>query len=138
MFEISYINLMPTVIEYLASQPTLKIILSLLQDSAAGLHVRALSNLHGISVGGVSDILRRLKDAGLINEEWHGNRRQITLKISPAEEKCLRLLFDESEYRKSRRRALRFSKNARQKLEWMDEAYKFYRNLKHENTSGNS
>ena len=120
---------MPGLFNYLTSQPVFKIIGGLLLSSRPR-HLRELAKEYDISASGVSDILRRLKDCGVLKEKREGNRRYLSLSLSSSERESLERLFNEAENQRLRERAIRFSKNAEKKLEWMDEAYKFMRQVK--------
>ena len=124
---------MSSISEFLLSQPIFKVIGRLLFNPC---HLRELAKEHGLSASGASDIVRRLKEAGVLREEWKGNKRILSLAVSLDEERMLRNLFRESEKKWAAKRAAKFSKRAKEKLIWMDEAYKFFRKVKkHGNSS---
>lgn len=120
---------MANLAQFLNSQPVFKILFGLLHSSEP-LHLRGLSAQLKISASGVSDILRRLKKAGVLQEKRVQNKRCLSLKISDQEREALELLFTEAEAEWLKKRAKVFSKNAQEKLEWMDQAYRFYREIK--------
>ena len=93
-------------------------------------HLRALSSEYSLSPSGVSDILRRLGDAGLTRESRRGNRRYFALKIDPPEREALEAFLKAYENVLIAKRVPLFEKRAAEKLAWMDEAYKFYRGVK--------
>ena len=93
-------------------------------------HIRDLAAEYGMSPSGVSDILRRLQKAGVLKEFKNGNKRAFLLSISDEERNCLREFFRVFERRWLEDRAPSFNKRAKEKLEWMDEEYKFYRDVK--------
>jgi DNA-binding transcriptional regulator GbsR (MarR family) len=120
---------MPSLIRYLSSQPLFKVLNSLLL-SPYPRHLRDLAREQQLSVSGVSDIVRRLKDEGLIQEKRVGNKNLFSLKLSSNERRSIFPLFQEFQNKALRERASRFAKRAEEKLEWMDEAYTFYRKVK--------
>lgn len=93
-------------------------------------HIRELASQYKLSPAGVSDIIRRLKEAGVLTESRQANRRKLSLKLSKLEHECLSSFFLIQQNIKLKERAARFSKNAAKKLLWMDEAYQFYHKLK--------
>ena len=115
--------------DYICSLPLLRVTKSLAFASRPR-HLRDLASEHSLSPSGVNDILRRLKKAGVLREKRVGNKRYLSLDLHPEELECLRNLFQISEYASLEKRARRFSKGAAEKLEWMDEAFKFYRKVK--------
>lgn len=120
---------MPSLIHQLTSQPFFKVIGSFL-NSPEPRYLRELSKELGLSPAGVSDAIRRLKKIGVLKEKKIGNKKFFSLELIPEERECLSLFFKESEKRTLEKRARRFSKHAQQKLQWMDDTYEFYRNLK--------
>ena len=120
---------MASIISFLADQPTFKIIRGLL-TSHRPRHLRDLALQYELSVAGVSDILRRLKDAGVLHEERLGNRRCFRLNITDEERACLSHFFSVYELILVKERAPTYSKGASARLEGMDEAYSFYRKVK--------
>ena len=123
-----------SVIEYLGSQPILQIVRGLMsshnQQDPHQLHLRELAGQYSLSPSGVSDILYRLKKAGVLSERRIGNRRCLALNLAEDEIACLEQLFSVYEKRIIEKRSKRFSRRAVEKLKWMDEAYAYYRNLK--------
>ncbi len=118
-----------SIIELIGSQPLMRVIKGLFVSSQPR-HLRSLAAQYSLSPAGVSDILRRLIDAGVITETWQGNRRCFALKLSPEERSSLEVFFKTLENTLLEKRSLRFSKNAAKKLTWIDESYSFYRGLK--------
>lgn len=118
-----------SLISFLASQPTFKIIRGLMSSSKPR-HLRELASQYDLSPAGVSDIIRRLQAAGVLSEERKGNRRYLTLQMSAKEQNCFNELFSIYELDLVRERAPKFGKGAAAKLEGMDEGYLFYKNAK--------
>ena len=120
---------MASLISVLADQPTLKIIRGLM-TSRRPRHLRDLAAQYGLSPAGVSDIIRRLLNAGVLHEEREGNRRCFRLNITEEERVCLSQFFSIYELDLVRERASSFSRGAAERLKGMDEAYSFYRKVK--------
>lgn len=118
-----------SLIEYVAAQPLMRVIKSLLETTQPR-HIRDLASQHALSPAGVSDIVRRLKAAGALKERRIGNRRCVSLNICSEEMECMRLFFTVLENTLLEKRAKTFSRTAAKKLEWMEEASEFYRDLK--------
>lgn len=78
----------------------------------------------------MSDILRRLKATGAIRETRVGNRRCFSLNLTADERRCLSDFFSVFENATIQKRANRFDRIAAQRLEWMDDTFKFYRDVK--------
>lgn len=93
-------------------------------------HLRELADTYALSPAGVSDIIRRLRQIGVLKEARVRNKRYFTLNLSSHEHECLKRFFADVDKSVLESRAKRFSRNAAQKLQWMDDAYKFYRNIK--------
>lgn len=116
----------------LASMPAIKVVRAL----TLGAHpmcLRELVSVCGLSVGGVADILRRLSNSGILSSHRVGNRKCYELQISDRERALmqeLETLYDESQLKE---RAVRFGKNAAEKLKWMDETYSFFQEVKERN-----
>lgn len=119
----------PLLAQYLSAQPLMKIIRSLVFSSRPR-HVRDLAAEQLVSPAGAADILRRLKEAGVLRERREGNRRCVFLSLAPEEAESLRAFFLISDYAKLEERAQRFQRGAVQKLQWMDETFKFFREVK--------
>ena len=111
---------------YLDTQPVMKVLKSL---SARPRHLRNLAAEHKISLGGVSDVMRRLKRAGLVRDFRSGNRRYFSLVLQEADLKWFNNYLLVLQNDALEKRAARFSKNAAAKLQWMDDAYRFYREI---------
>ena len=122
-------DMLGSLIHHLCCEPTMQIIRAMLL-SPGQRHLRDLANNSSLSPAGVSDILRRLKDAGVLAEKRVGNRRCLQLNLSSDELDCLKQFFLIYENTTLRRRAAKFSQRASEKLKWMDEAYEFYHGLK--------
>jgi DNA-binding MarR family transcriptional regulator len=120
---------MDSLISFLGDQPTFKVIRGLLTSNRAR-HLRDLATQYGLSPAGVSDILRRLTDAGVLLEERQENRRCFRLNISEEERACLTQFFSLYEITFVKERAPTYSKGASARLVSMDEAYSFYRKVK--------
>ena len=118
-----------SLLSFIVEQPTLNVIRGLLMRNRPW-HLRELANHYGLSVAGVSDILRRLSEAGLLYEERLNNRRYVSLAISKSEKDSLTELFLNYEAVKVQQRSARLGKNAVAKLTAMDEMYSFYRKVK--------
>ncbi|MBX7143112.1 MAG: winged helix-turn-helix domain-containing protein [Oligoflexia bacterium] len=118
-----------SVLTFLCSQPVMQLIRGLI-NATRPRHLRELAYQHSLSPSGVSDIIRRLRKAGILNEIRQGNRRCFSLRLPPTELDCLRTFFRTFENAMIEQRSARFSANAAKKLEWMDEAYKFYRGVR--------
>lgn len=116
-------------VPYLCSIPILKVIKSL-AGSSRPRYLRDLAKEHDISPAGMADILRRLKEAGVLRETRSANKKYVSLKLSLEELEALGAIFKLSEYADLERRARRFSKGALNKLQSMDEALEFYRGVK--------
>ena len=93
-------------------------------------HVRELASVCGLSPGGVSDILRRLRAAGVLRQRVQGNRTCYSLTLSEQERLIFGQLFARCEEARLQERARRLGGNARDRLEWMDEAYAYFREVK--------
>lgn len=93
-------------------------------------HVRELARDYELSPGGVADILRRLRELGLVKDHRVKNRKGYTLHTSDAETHLLEKLFTLYEQELIARRVPDLEKGAHEKLRWMDEAYRFYKSVK--------
>jgi DNA-binding MarR family transcriptional regulator len=118
-----------SIIKYLGTQSLMRVIRGILSSSKPP-HIRELAARYSLSPSGVSDIIRRLNTAGVLKEKRKGNRRGFLLDLSVEELACLRSFFLTFENTLLEERAARFSLNAPAKLNWMDEAYVFYRRVK--------
>jgi DNA-binding GntR family transcriptional regulator len=118
-----------SVFSWLGSQPAIQIIRGLLL-SPKPRHLRDLASQYELSPAGASDILRRLKKAGILKEFREGNRRCFALNVSKEELVHLTDLFELFERRLIEDRAARLNKDAIERFKWMDEAYQFYRGVK--------
>ena len=116
-------------IKYLGSQPVMRVVRGLML-SPRPRHIRDLAAQYSFSPAGVSDILRRLRRTGLLKEVREGNRRSFSLDLPKGERDCLQMFFSIFERSLLEERVARFSRNAPEKLQWMDDAYSFYRNVK--------
>jgi DNA-binding GntR family transcriptional regulator len=133
MFEKSYtISMEHLLVSYLAQDLTFKIIRGLFSGGAPR-HLRDLARDYAASPAGVADVIKRLKDAGVVVETRQGNRRLISLKISEREHESLASLFAVYEAHLVRTRAKRINRHpdrVANKLADMDEMYEFYRTAK--------
>jgi DNA-binding MarR family transcriptional regulator len=96
-------------------------------------HLRELARDYKASPAGVSDVLDRLKKAGVLVEQKRGNRRLFSLRLGDQERECLHKLFREYELQRVRHRAQRINKHPERtiaRLQDMDEMYSFYRKAK--------
>jgi len=118
-----------SLIQLLGSQAIMQVVRGVLL-SPGQRHLRDLAGQYSLSPSGVSDILRRLKKAGVLTEESKGNRRCVSLNLPEAEVECLKQLFSIYENTLLEKRSARFSAGAAAKLKWMDEAYLYYKTLK--------
>ena len=116
-----------SLIQFIASQSLMKLIRGLCIEPQ---HVRGLASRYSLSASGVSDILRRLDQCGVLHEERRGNRRYVSLKLTSEDAECLQHLFRSYERSMVAQRSKRLSKRAEEKLKWMDESLRFYRGLK--------
>lgn len=115
--------------EHISSMPIFKI-LRYLTLSNEPVHLRKLSKKLLLSPAGVSDILNRLKESGVLKIHAKGNKKIINLIISADEKKYLNLFFEISQANDIKKRAEKLDVNAMNKFNWMDETYKFYKSLK--------
>lgn len=133
MFEISYTNSMfNSLLLYLFDDLTLQIIRGLLIDPTPR-HIRGLARDYSASPAGVSDIVRRLKAIGVVQERTDKNRRQLSVTVEDREKRVFLKLFAEYERHRVVRRALLMNQQSnllQQKLHDMDELYRFHRRAK--------
>lgn len=118
-----------SLISFLLDQPAFKVIRGLL-TSPKPRHLRDLASQYELSPAGVSDIIRRLKEAGVLHEQRKGNRRYFRLVLNEQERAHFESLFSIYELNVVRERASRYSRGAADKLADMDEAYSFYKKIK--------
>lgn len=118
-----------SITKLLGDQPLMKIVRGLF-NAPEPPHLRALANDYKLSPAGVSDILRRLSEAGLLHEVRIGNRRCFSLILKDSERGVLGAFFRAYEHAFVEQRAPRFSKGALRKLAWMDETLEFYQEVK--------
>lgn len=118
-----------SLITYLGAQPILKLLRGLALAPAPR-HLRDLAKSYSLSPAGVSDILRRLKELGVLREERRGNKRFFWLAVTPQERGFLDGIFRAYEQQVILERATRLSKGAAERLQWMDEAYQFFDQVK--------
>lgn len=133
MFGKSYNVLMDhLLVSYLAQDLTFKIVRGLFSGGAPR-HLRELARDYAASPAGVADVIKRLKDAGVVVETRRGNRRLISLKMSERERESLARLFAVYESQRVRTRAKHINRHPDRianKLKDMDEMYEFYRTTK--------
>lgn len=121
-----------SLISHLAEGLTLQIVRGLL-TSAEPRHLRDLARDYDASPAGVSDVVARLKKAGVLIETKRGNRRLFSLCVSDQERECLTSLFKVYESQRVRARAQRINKHPERiaaKLLDMEEMFLFYRQAK--------
>ena len=118
-----------SVISHLSGQPTMKILRGLL-TSPRPRHLRDLAAQYELSPSGVSDIIRRLQQSGVLKEVREKNRRCFRLSITAQEFECLKVFFAIHEINLVRQRAPHYSKHAASRLAGMDELYSFYKKAK--------
>jgi DNA-binding MarR family transcriptional regulator len=94
------------------------------------LHLREIAARNRLSPSGSWDIMRRLKEQGLISETRNKNKRCFLLTITEDDKKLLGALFFDYEKLFIKKRAEKISLNAQAKLSWIDEAYTFYKKNK--------
>lgn len=116
-------------IKYLGSQPIMTVLRGLMLSSRPR-HIRDLASQYSFSPAGVSDIIRRLNETGVLTEVRQGNRRCFSLNLSALEAACLSDFFSIFQNALLKERSVRFSRNAADKLKWMNQAYEFYRDVK--------
>lgn len=119
-------------VSYLAQDLTFKIVRGLFSGGAPR-HLRDLARDYAASPAGVADVIKRLRDAGVVIETRQGNRRLINLKMSERERESLASLFAVYESQLVRTRAKRMNRHPDRianKLKDMDEMYEFYRAAK--------
>jgi hypothetical protein len=117
---------------HLAEGLLLQIVRGLLTSSRPR-HLRELARDYKASPAGVSDILARLKRAGVLVEQRQGNRKLFSLRVNNQERECLDKLFQVYESQRVRQRARRINKHSERiqaKLHDMDEMYSFYKGVK--------
>lgn len=117
---------------YLCSSPFLRV-LRCLYYYKKPVHLRELVRSHGISPGGVSDILRRLGAMDLVTMTKEGNRKYYELNTSAEEDAILDALFKAYERSYVTNRKLQLERDAHEKLLWMDETYEFFKDAKQKN-----
>ncbi|MCI5064769.1 winged helix-turn-helix domain-containing protein [bacterium] len=115
--------------QYLCDQPFFKVLQGLYYSTAPR-HLRELARDYSLSPSGVSDILRRLRKLNLVREEQVKNRKVYSLTLSDGEAAFLEQLFRLHQNTCIETRAPRFEKFAAEKLQWMDEAYLFFKRAK--------
>ena len=118
-----------SIITYLVDQPFMMVLRGLLLSSTPR-HLRDLSAQYSISPAGVSDILRRLKNQGVLKELRVKNKKCYLLDLPEDEKACLRELFLISQKTQIEQRAIRFSRGALAKFTWMDQARDYSRQVK--------
>ena len=121
-----------SLVSHIAQGLSLKVIRGLLTSSRPR-HLRELARDYGASPAGLSDILDRLKNVGVLDETREGNRRLFSLRISEEDRECLMNLFKVYELQWVRERAARMNRRAEKmiaKLNDMDEMYSIYRKAK--------
>ena len=119
-------------VSYLAEDLTFRVVRGLLSGGKPR-HLRELARQYRASPAGISDVLQRLSEAGILVEIRRGNRRLLTLKVLDQERESLLGLFKVYESQRLLQRAHRTNKNSkrlRARLEGMDEMYRFYRGAK--------
>lgn len=120
---------MPRLTSYLLNQPLFSILRTLYLSSKP-LHLREIAARNRLSPSGSWDIMRRLKEQGLVSETRNKNKRYFLLTIAEDDKKLLSSLFFNYEKLFIKKRAEKISLNAQAKLSWIDEAYTFYKKQK--------
>lgn len=131
LFEKSY-NILVSIslIKSIGDQAFLSVVRGLLCSDQQPRHLRDLSNSFQLSPAGVSDILSRLKKLGVLIEFKKQNRIEYSLKLENQESLCLKQLFELYEETTLKQRAVRFSLRAKEKFEWIDQAFCDYQKIK--------
>jgi DNA-binding MarR family transcriptional regulator len=117
------------VIKFLGDQPVVKILRGLMTPSGPR-HIRDFAAQYSLSLSGVSDILRRFTEAGIVREYQDKNKRCFELILGEEEAECLKNFFSLYQTAYIEERAKKFSENAAKKFQWMDEAYVDSRKLR--------
>ena len=120
-----------SLITYLGSQPIFALLRGLALAPSPR-HLRELARAYSLSPAGVTDILRRLKSLGVLKEARQGNKRFFSLALTLEEQRFLDGIFKGYEQQLIAERVARFSKEAPERLQWMDEAYQFFKEVKDE------
>ena len=115
--------------KYLGDLPLMRV-MRVFMTSQNELSLRSIVAATGLSVGGTADILRRISDAGVIKVRTVANRKCYDLNLSDRERSLLRLVISLHNETWLQERAERFSLNAAEKLEWMDDTYSFFKQVK--------
>lgn len=116
-------------IDFLGSQPLMQVVRGLFYAPEPR-HLRALAHECKLSPSGVSDILRRLSEAGLLKETRRGNRRCFVLRYSDTERAAIAAFLKAYELAFVESRARALEKRAPERLRWMNEAATFFRAVK--------
>lgn len=115
--------------KFLCSSPLLRVLRSLV-ISPNPRHLRDIAKNNSLSVSGVSDILRRLKESGLIKDKKTGNKKVISLNLDKESLEWLQDLFVAYEKAFLAERSKRFSRYAIQRIEWMEASYRMFKEIK--------
>ena len=115
--------------EYLLDQPILKI-LKVFCLTQKPIHLRKLVTSCDLSPGGVSFILKRLMQLGVLRSYKSSNRVMYQLTLTETEQALLEKLFLSLDHEKLERRAQTFGKRAASRFAWMDESYSFFKQVK--------
>ena len=114
---------------YLGNLPIFKVVRVLLHATREP-HLRELAAACSLSPGGTVDVLRRLSERGVLRQGRVGNRTTYRLELSKREESVLSELFASYNLEFLESRIETFSRNAAEKLSWMDETYAFFKDVK--------
>lgn len=115
--------------KHLGEQPLIAVLRALFL-SVKPLHIRGLAAQTSLSPAGVWDIIRRLREWGVLVESARGNRRFFLLVPSARSTPGLAELFAASEQAFLRERAKILSRGAAKRFAWMEEALSYSRVLK--------
>ena len=118
--------------DYVGEQPLMRVLAAFLKTSRPR-YLRELVVCCRLSPGGVADILRRLHSLGILEQSKFRNRKYYSLQVDNEERAALNELFSLVERLHLQERAKIFSKTARSKLAWMDEASAFFSKVKKAN-----
>lgn len=120
---------MDSLIGLIGDQATFKVLRALLLSFEPP-HLRDLATVCNLSPAGISDILRRLKQRGVLRESRQKNKKHYSLIISAEERDCFQHFFELYEKFYVQVRAHDYSKSSLSRLAWMDETYSFFKSVK--------
>lgn len=122
-------NMNAPLLSFLTDQPLLTVVRGLFY-SAGPKHLREIASDAELSPAGVSDILRRLDAAGVLEVSQQANRKNFSLLVSTEEADILENFFKLQSRAFLKKRAEQFSKAAPAKMKWMEEAYDYVHTIK--------